>query len=208
MTGVGDLAAAAAAGAGRLKDRVDPWLLAAGRVHDGAGAVHQALLLAEAAGERRCLDASLVQYPDVPDEGWAAVDLPDFAAGRSRLCLLGVADIGAAAAAGRLSGVVFDGWSEVVPGTTVTTGVAINFDSPSSRGPQAILLAMPPAGQDWSTSVMFQTLRQTLQAAKNRAVGPETLDSYGHLLPAVFIDDEAIVVTEDDLTGATTSGST
>jgi hypothetical protein len=207
LTGVDDLAAAAAASAGRLKDRVDPWLLAAGRVHDGAGAVHQALLLAEAAGERRCLDASLVQYPDVPDEGWAAIDLPDFAAGRSRLCLLSIADIGTAAAAGRLSGVVFDGWSEVVPGTTVTTGVAVHFDSPSSRGPQAILLAMPPAGQNWSTPAMFQTLRQTLQAAKNRAVGPETLDSYGHLLPAVFIDDQAIVVTEDELTGPTTSGS-
>jgi hypothetical protein len=196
------LASAATAGTALLQDRVPTWLLAAGRVHDGVDALQQAVMLSETVCERRCLSASLVQHPSVAGEGWAALDLPDFSTRRSRLCLLGITDIAAAAAGGRLSGIVFDAWSEVVPAAEVTTGVAVHIDSPSSRAPQAVLLAMPPPGRTWSVPVVFQTLDQTLQAAKNRAVGPESMASHGHLLPAVFIDDLAMVLTEDALADA------
>ena len=199
LTDPESLVAAAAAGTALLRDRVPSWLMATARVHDGVEAVHQAILLSEMVRDQRSLEASLVQYPAVAGDGWAALDLPDFSAWRSRMCLLGITDLGAAAARGRVSGIVFDAWTEVVPGSEVTTGVAIHFDRPSSRAPQAILLTTPAAGQPWTVSAMFDTLQQTLRAAENRAVGPETLASHGHLLPAVFLDGGAVVLTEEAL---------
>lgn len=182
-------------------DRARAWMLAAGRVHDGLGALDQAALLSEALADRTIIDPHLVQYPISPEsgDGWAAVDLPDFAEVRSRLCLFSVTDPEAALESGRLSGLLFDAWTEPIPDDEVTTGVAVNFDSPSSRAPNAVLLAVPPENRRWSAGLMVDTLRQTLIAGQNRAVGPETLQSYGHVIPSLFLDQKAVIFTEDEI---------
>ena len=184
--------------------RVRSWMLAAGRVHDGLGAVHQATMLAEVVGDQRTLDPNLIQYPlDGPvADGWAALDLPDFNAGRSRLCVFSITDPVPAIKAGRATGLRFDGWAETIPGDEVTTGVAVNVDAPSSRAPNAVLLAVPPQGQRWDGDLMVETLEQTLRSARHRAVGTETMMSYGHLIPAVFVAGEGEILTEDDVAPA------
>ncbi len=184
--------------------RVRSWMLAAGRVHDGLGAVHQATMMAEVVGDDRALDPHLIQYPldGAVDDGWAALDLPDFTAGRSRLCVFSITDPAPAIKAGQATGLRFDGWAETIPGDEVTTGVAVNVDAPSSRAPNAVLLAVPPKGRQWDGDLMVETLEQTLRSARHRAVGTETMKSYGHLIPAVFVAGKGEILTEDDVAPA------
>ena len=43
-----------------------------------------------------------------------------------------------------LAGVLIDEWVEVVPSTTETTGIALQYDQPNAAPPQTILIAVPP----------------------------------------------------------------
>lgn len=191
--------AALADGARRLGDpaRLRTWLLATGRVHRGVDALHQAILLSESLSVGPCVHPALLQLPLLPavKDGWAALERPDPAAARARLCLVSVTDPTPAIAHGRLGGLLFDAWSESIPGDHLTTGVAVNFDSPTARAPQAVLLAVAPPGAGWTGPLLIETLHQTVQAARNRAVGPGTLRYHGHLLPAVFVDGKAEILT-------------
>jgi hypothetical protein len=81
---------------------------------------------------------------------------------------------------------VVDEWSELIPPEQTITGVAVNYDAPTSRPPQALLLALPPAGRRWSFDHVVETLLDTLEAAKLRAVDPDVLLAYGHQAPAIF----------------------
>lgn len=196
----GDVVAAGNRRLGRA-DRARAWMLASGRVRDGVGALDQAALVSEAVADRTIIDPHLVQYPVDPTgtDGWAALDLPDFTVSASRVCLFSVTDPVPAFTAGQVAGLLFDGWAEPIPDDEVTTGVAVNFDSPSSRAPNAVLLAVPPEKRRWSAGLMVDTLRQTLIASKSRAVGPETLDSYGHMIPSLFVDLKADIVTDAEI---------
>jgi len=198
----GSLAEVAREGRRRLGDsaRVRTWMLANGRVHDGMGALHQAVMLTEMISDRPVMEPGLMQFPALPeiDDGWAGLDLPDFSAARSRVGVVTVNDPIPALKSQRVCGLLFDGWSETIPGTDAVTGVAVHFDAPSSQAPQAVLLAVAPDGRNWSVDLMVETVRQTAQAARNRAVGPETMAFYGQILPAVYIDDKATVMTQDE----------
>jgi hypothetical protein len=81
---------------------------------------------------------------------------------------------------------VVDEWSELIPAQEAVTGIAVNYDAPTSRAPQALLLALPPAGRKWSFNRVVDTLLDTLEAAKLRAVDPDVLLAYGHQAPAIF----------------------
>ena len=80
-----------------------------------------------------------------------------------------------------------DEWTERIPASEVTTGVAFHFDAPSSRPPQALLLAVTPEDEpEWSLDLVMATLLQTIELAKMRAAGPQAIEAYGHHLPAIF----------------------
>ncbi len=93
---------------------------------------------------------------------------------------------GLGALAGPVSGLVFDSWAETVPQRGATTGLAVHLDSPGSRPPQVLLLATS-GGTAWDSPALVALLRQTLHMAQFRAIGPQTLDGWGHTLPAVFL---------------------
>ena len=70
------------------------------------------------------------------------------------------------------------------------TGVAVHFDSPSARPPQAVLLMTVPAPDPgFNVNEIVGILRDTLVMARCRAIGTETLDSLGHYLPGVFLPE-------------------
>lgn len=174
---------------------VSLWLLEAGRVHADAGALHEAVQLCEAATGAPVADYSLAQLPDVDGEPWAATGLPRADGGR--LCLLSITDTAAALDRGPIAGLLFDGWTETVPDTHATSGVAVHIDSPGSRPPQSLLLATTDAGTPWDTTRLVGLLRETLRLVQFRAVGPATLQTWGHTLPAIFLPDEAQVSTHE-----------
>ncbi|MDQ6688610.1 MAG: hypothetical protein M3Z50_13610 [Actinomycetota bacterium] len=100
---------------------------------------------------------------------------------------------------GPLAGLVLDEWTEVLPARTttanptapapvqnlLTAGVAANVAAPDSRAPQAILLAISPDGQRWSSDRIRALLEETLELAQLRTVGLERVGLAGRLLPAL-----------------------
>ena len=84
-----------------------------------------------------------------------------------------------------MSGLLFDAWIEPVPRTDVMTGVAVHFDSPSARPPQAVLLMTVPHKPGFNVDEVVGILDQTLDMARCRAIGTETLDALGHYLPGL-----------------------
>jgi hypothetical protein len=108
-------------------------------------------------------------------------------------CLLveGTADLDPAAP---VAGLIVDEWNEVVPtrvrgpsgdaSTRVTVGIAANVDAPNARAPQAILLAISPDGQRWTTEALVDVVTETLELAKIRSVTLERAPLIGRVLPA------------------------
>jgi hypothetical protein len=186
------LEAAAGRSGARLGDgaaRAIPWLQQSGRVRSRVGAVAAAIDLVEAAAAGARFVPALLQLPDLPGEGWAATTLPSAAPG-TRTCVLSIT--------GRptrfedaVAGLVLDAWTEVIPDRTVTTGIAVHFDAPSAQPPQALLLAVPPAEGPWDTPQILALVRQTLDRARQRAVGPEEIDGYGQYWPPIYLGDDA-----------------
>jgi hypothetical protein len=87
------------------------------------------------------------------------------------------------------SGLLLDEWVEVVPGEESLTGLAFHFDRPNSEAPQAILLASPPKFTGaWQWQDLVDTLHETLDFARLRAVEPVHIDrtALGALLPTVL----------------------
>lgn len=181
------------------------WLVQSGRVHPGAGAIAEAITLAEAVAGRPLADWTMAQLPDIERERWAAIERPTDR--EARTCLFSITTMDGAVGGGTATGLVFDGWSEVIPGPTATTGVAFHFDKPGAQAPQAVLLATGPTDGGWTVGEIRTILDQTLDLATTRAVGPETLQDWGHTLPAVYLKGRvAVTAVADDDGGASDGG--
>jgi hypothetical protein len=90
----------------------------------------------------------------------------------------------------RQCGMLFDEWMEVIPDTTLTTGITFNYDRRDNEPPQCILIATPAAGDGvWQWVDLVGTLNDTLDLAKKRSVDPTQLDftPYAALLPATVM---------------------
>lgn len=83
-----------------------------------------------------------------------------------------------AAFGGDLQGLLLDDWTETVPTTRETTGIAFNYDRPNAAAPQALLLATPPR-QDgsWQWSELLGTVTDTFDRARLRAIEPDDLQA-------------------------------
>ena len=87
-------------------------------------------------------------------------------------------------------GLLLDEWTEVIPAETETTGLTFQFDKPNAEPPQAILLATPPQFTgSWNWSDLVQTLHETLDMARVRAVEPQQIDQspLSVFLPATIL---------------------
>ena len=88
-------------------------------------------------------------------------------------------------------GMLLDEWVEIIPNTSETTGITFNYDQPDAKAPNTILLAVTPQQTGkWSWDDLVETLNDTLEMAKNRAVEPEHLEDtvFGQILPALLTE--------------------
>jgi hypothetical protein len=162
------------------------WLAQAARVRTGAERLNDALLLADACSGASIPKLHVGQLPDNATDPWAALSAPPASTG-GRISLVAViADT--PNCTGALQGLVVDEWTEVIPRDEQPGAIAFHFDAPTSQAPQAVLLAVPPTGEEWSFDVITNTVRETFEWARLRAVGPETLTTVGQYLPAVLSD--------------------
>jgi hypothetical protein len=85
---------------------------------------------------------------------------------------------------------LLDEWSEVIPNREETTGITFHYDRPNSEPPQALLLAFSPALRGaWQWKDLVDTLQETLDEARLRAVEPAHVDEtvYARFLPAAVM---------------------
>jgi hypothetical protein len=185
-----DFAGALDAGAGLLGD--DPaqaidWLRAVARVREDTARLDDVITATELLYDEARMQPAVGQLPVVAGEPWVAIDAADDRR-RGKLSLF-VVDAGGRerlTAGQPVCGLVVDTWAEVVPAEEVVTGVALDYDAPTSRPPQALLLALPPAGRQWSLDNLLDTLLDGFEAVKLRVVDQDVLATYGHQIPAIF----------------------
>ncbi|MET8577381.1 hypothetical protein [Streptomyces sp. NPDC005012] len=182
------------------------WLTRLGRVRRGVERLVTTLGYAEALQTGDALTAVVAQTPYTPPgqdpdrvERWAALPSATGGSPGARLSLVlhtpGTPAHGELLT-GRLRGLVVDEWTEVVPRTEQTTGLALHVDAPDAAPPQAVLLAVPPdASPTWTPELLGATVESALELARLRAVDHEALhpDSptavadIGQLAPAAVL---------------------
>jgi hypothetical protein len=96
--------------------------------------------------------------------------------------------------AGPAAGLLIDGWTDTTPGLDATTGIALHYDAPRSRAPQAILLMVPPdPAAGWSIDAVESSLNETADLARIRMARPS--DVHGSFLPALYFADNLAAET-------------
>lgn len=83
---------------------------------------------------------------------------------------------------------LFDEWTDLLPSTETTTGVAFHASRPDAQAPQAILLGVPRTRTShWTLDGLRGLVMEAFDLARIRAVSPYELadTAYAHLLPAV-----------------------
>ena len=96
-----------------------------------------------------------------------------------------------AAAGANVCGLLLDEWVEIIPNTVETTGITFNYDQPDAKPPNTLLLAVTPQQTgSWSWDDLVETLNDTLELAKNRAVEPGHLEDtvFGQILPGLLTE--------------------
>ncbi len=117
------------------------------------------------------------------------LELRFFAAGPG-LNVISIGDL----PAGPVTGLLIDGWSETTPGLEATTGIAMHYDAPRSRAPQAILLLVPPdPASGWGIDAVEASLNETADLTRIRMVRPS--DVHGSFLPALYFADNLAAET-------------
>jgi hypothetical protein len=87
------------------------------------------------------------------------------------------------------AGLLIDEWNEVIPNRIETTGIAVHYNQPNTEPPQCLLLAVSPTIKGhWDWDDLVDTLVDTFDRAKRRAVEPDFLRTtpFAQLLPAVL----------------------
>ena len=157
---------------------VDDWLYATARVSQKMHHIENLTFVAEALGTMPpVLDP--VQFPYKANAPWMALEFPPESKGEleSELLLYSACYSKAFDSTEPQCGLLLDEWTEVIPTETETTGITFQFDKPNAEPPQSILLATPPQFTGaWNWSDLVQTLHETLDMARLRAVEPQQLD--------------------------------
>ncbi len=174
---------------------VDEWLYGIARVREKMNQVENATIHLESLFAKS-LALEPCQFPYRPDDFWLALEYPDqdpvsnkpFVIDEDKLLYTAHYSAGFSTA-GTQCGLLIDEWTEVVPTTVETTGLTFHYDRPNSEPPQTLLLALPgDFTGNWAWQDLVQTLHETLDFARLRAVEPAHLDSspFGRFLPALI----------------------
>ena len=170
---------------------VDDWLYGVSRVRPKLHHVENLLFLTEALSTA-VPELRPVQLPYSPTAAWMALEYPPAQQANLERELLLYSTIYSQDfdRSQPQCGLLLDEWTEVIPGETETTGLAFHYDKPSSEPPQAMLLATPTQFTGaWSWQDLVDTLHDTLDRARLRAVEPQQLDQtpLSVFLPATIL---------------------
>ena len=168
---------------------VDEWLCGVARVRPMLHAFEETGALAAALGGNEPV-LTPIQLPYAADASWLAMQFPPQPALDGERLLYTAHYLTPFDKAKPQCGLLLDDWTEVIPDTTLTTGITFNFDRPDNEPPQSILLVTPASASGaWQWDDLVGALNETLDLAKKRSVEPTQLDStpYAPLLPATVM---------------------
>lgn len=165
----------------------ETWLQRRAQVNDRQATFREALSYAEALTGRLVRDLSVGQLPHRPEDDWVGVDGVTPEPGQLSLVAQFGLGLSSPDVSGPICGLFVDENVEHVPTDAETTGLAINYDEPDNRAPQSILLAVPPADDEWTFEALASAVRETMRLYKYRAVDLEDLPDFGHLLPMLAV---------------------
>jgi len=191
--------------AGPLAQAAGPaWLAQAAKTRPAVRDAMLAIELSELARDRAALACGLAQSPDATGRAWIGSAAP---VGNGQH--VGWCTVTGLAPSGPIAGLTLDSWTETVPDTAMTTGIAVHFDKPSATAPNAVLLVTTRSGQAFSLDYVTDCLETTLKLAQFRAMGAdEEHDFLGHYMPAVFLPGDAAVLEDGGDTSADEGGGT
>lgn len=87
-----------------------------------------------------------------------------------------------------VEGLLVDAWTEILPSSSSSLGLAVYSDSPSAQAPNAILVAVPPRlNEAWDIKLLATVLGETLDLAEIRMVDGEQLGGLAQALPLHFV---------------------
>jgi len=177
---------------------VEEWLQGVAAVREKVGLVDQVQTYQETfAGEDLAFKA--LQLPFDENAHWIALEFPEVSPEQSDdpdtfvptgdfLSIVRQLPVAYSASAAQ-AGLLIDEWNEVIPNRIETTGIAIHYNQPNTEPPQCLLLAVSPViNGRWEWDDLVDTLTDTFNRAKRRAVEPDFLrvTPYAQLLPAVL----------------------
>jgi hypothetical protein len=179
--------------AGASAGEVDRWLDGVATVRAGAARLQEFLVGSEVSGGVPA-GWDVVQLPAGAAQRWVALapgpGAPRIPAGCVSVVTCtpdGQWRAGAAAAA-----LLVDAWVEVVPSTEENTAVAFHLDTPDACAPQSILVAVAPdPARRWTWAALSDVVAETSGLGEVRAVDPDLVPAYGHLLPALLLAHNA-----------------
>jgi hypothetical protein len=172
---------------------VDDWMHGLARVRPGIHAFENVVLSAAAFGTSEPA-LTPVQFPFRATEPWLAMEVPTaFDLGTAGDHVLYTAcypnDVFDKTAAS-FGGLLLDEWTEVLPATTETAGLAFHYDRPNHEPPQTMLLVTPAtAGATWAWEDVRAAIPETFELAKRRVVEPRAIREtpLARFLPATLM---------------------
>jgi hypothetical protein len=172
------------------------WLRRLARVRPNCASAHDLLLAGEAL-QGSLPSITVAQLPVNAGEQWVGLPFNTAVAPKARLCTVvltpSTIDVNA-----EFCGLLFDNWTEQLPGLTSVataafgydpseiTGMSFTVETPDAYPPQSILVAVAPdqtAG--WSLDILCDVVQETLELAKVRMVDLGDLVRLGRVLPAL-----------------------
>ncbi len=184
---------------------IDHWLHGISPVRNRIRNFNQVGLLSKALGtDDKVLDLNLMQIPLepvddalAPQTRWLGVEFPDgYLMPDENVSMLFNNPVGYTAG-GLQAGILIDEWVEEIPHDKVQTGMSVHYNNPNSQPAQTCLLAVSPnLDGKWSWDDLMDTLVDTLDWAKKRAIDPDILNEtiYPQVLPALY----AAISASDD----------
>lgn len=169
---------------------VEEWMQGLSRIRPKMGAIEEILTLNEAFNDAAYdLKLTPIQLPFWEENHWIAVDFPEGLTIPGDVLSIVMQSPTISDFSKGQAGLLIDDWTEVIPNKQEITGIAVHYDQPNSEPPQTLLLAITPeiTGK-WKWADLVDTLHETLDRAKRRAVEPDQLGktAYAHLLPATL----------------------
>ena len=169
---------------------MDDWLYGQARVREKLGDWENSVMLGEGFDASGVIEFNLkaLQFPFIENDTWLGLEYPeDYEVESDKL--LYTAHMEQFTPGDELCGLLIDEWTEVIPAKKETTGLSFHYDRPNCEPPQTVLLALSQnLGGQWEWQDLVQTIHDTLDMAKLRAVEPDQIDqtNLSTLLPATI----------------------